>query len=163
MVNREVIDTHAKDFWKFASQTKGVCDIEDVYMDWAKTASIDINEFTETWKQVNLDILESFGIKNASLKGDVIRQMTNWLFGNKEEKKDEVEMPLDEAEGMGTSSITGEAPLPGETEDALPPPSSSAPAPEKGEPIKENNPAPIPEKNKEEEGKTSLIDSWIPS
>jgi len=65
MLDSKVIDEYTKDFWKYASTARGIHEIEDVYLDWAKTANIDINEFAAVWAMVNYDVNDAFGIKQS--------------------------------------------------------------------------------------------------
>jgi hypothetical protein len=67
MTLTEKVKNHTKDFWKYASRTEGIADIEDVFVDWAEKADITISDFFHVWASIHEDINNAFGIKTADV------------------------------------------------------------------------------------------------
>lgn len=61
------VQKFADNFWKYASDTKGILSIEDVYIDWANNSNMTIKEFGQVWSKIHDDISTKFGLKKADV------------------------------------------------------------------------------------------------
>lgn len=94
MLTKEHINIYSKDFWKYASKSVGINNVEDVFMDWAKQACINFGEFKGIWKIINADIDKAFSLDRTkealTFKSiDELSQLID-LVG----KKKEVNIPI---------------------------------------------------------------------
>jgi hypothetical protein len=61
------IQGFANNFWKYASNTKGVLAIEDAFINWANNSDMTIKEFGHVWSKIHDDIYTKFGLKKADI------------------------------------------------------------------------------------------------
>jgi len=122
MLNNKIIDAYAKDFWKFASTTKGTHQIEDIFFEWAKEANITFAEFEIVWGKVNADAYQAFGMKEAynkqQLLQDLIQNYNKYLFGIGKEE-DISAPPIIEEEQLPEEPIEEDKPEMSMDEDEL--------------------------------------------
>lgn len=118
MIEGKTVKEYSKSFWKFASQTQGVYQIEDVFLDWAKTAQLTLPLFRNVWSKINLDIDNAFSIKEADLKPytktkllqDLISNYNKYLFGIGREELDAGPITEEDLQNVSTE-IPEEAPM----------------------------------------------------
>ena len=73
-----ILESKAKEFWKYAGDYKGIANIEDVFVDWIKKTGYEIKEASNIWKKVSNDIMKAFNfdiIKTADATkavGDIV-------------------------------------------------------------------------------------------
>jgi hypothetical protein len=102
MTLTDKVKNHTKDFWKYASQTEGVADIEDVFVDWAEKADITISDFFHVWASIHEDVNNAFGIKTAdvSFSGnpDDLSKLLRQLYSQGEIGEDKsITAPIEES------------------------------------------------------------------
>lgn len=68
-LHSSILESKAKEFWKFASEYKGIANIEDVFIDWANKEKFSLKEATGIWQKVDEDIMENFGFSNNRFAG----------------------------------------------------------------------------------------------
>jgi len=54
------IESRSEEFWKYASNVKGVSTIEDVFIDWVEKENLSIKEVTDIWNKIGQDVLDAF-------------------------------------------------------------------------------------------------------
>ena len=64
-----IIESKTKEFWKFASEYKGIANIEDVFVDWANKEGCGLKEATSIWQKVDEDIMKNFGFSKNKFAG----------------------------------------------------------------------------------------------
>jgi len=90
MLSINSVEKHTKDFWKYASQTRGVLEIKDAFMDWAKDANIDLKAFQIIYASVNYDVNNAFDLRSAKMpKKEFLQQLMGKLF---EQSKNQQEL-----------------------------------------------------------------------
>ena len=61
------VQQFANNFWKYASNTKGVLALEDAYINWANNSGMTIKEFGHVWAKINDDVCNKYGLKKADI------------------------------------------------------------------------------------------------
>lgn len=67
MTANNSIQKFADDFWRYASNTKGIVAIEDAFINWAKNSNMTTREFSRVWARIHDDISTKFGLKKADI------------------------------------------------------------------------------------------------
>lgn len=59
-------------FWNYAKSISGVNTLDDVFVKWASAQNLPVNDLQSTWKKINNEVFESFGLKKStvSISGD---------------------------------------------------------------------------------------------
>jgi hypothetical protein len=60
------LEANIKDFWNFAKDYKKIANIEDVFLDWSKTADLDILTFKKVYENITETVSNLFGDKIAN-------------------------------------------------------------------------------------------------
>lgn len=89
------IEQYAKDFWKYASTTKGVHEIDDIFLDWSGKSDITINDFEQVWYKVSHDVADAFNIDNRTKKALTFKNVDEFLsLTDAIERKKEKGLPV---------------------------------------------------------------------
>lgn len=67
MTAENKVQAFADNFWKHASNTKGVVSLDDVYIDWANNSEMTMDEFKKVWAKIHDDINTKYGLKKADI------------------------------------------------------------------------------------------------
>ena len=114
MTAKDSIQKYANNFWKYASNTKGVIAIEDAFINWAHSSDMTIKEFSHVWAKIHDDISTKFGLKKADIsfsRTDDILELAELL---KNTGVEDVESVLNESLPAGEEALTPE-PGPGDS------------------------------------------------
>jgi hypothetical protein len=58
----------AQNFWKYASKSNAIDNIENIFIKWAGESKLSIDEFNSTYTEINNQINEFFGKKEANIR-----------------------------------------------------------------------------------------------
>jgi hypothetical protein len=129
------IQKFADNFWKFASDTKGILKIEDVYIDWANNSDMTVKEFGHVWSKIHDDINLKFGLKKADIsfsRTEDILELADMLRNTDIENIENVNLPETEEPITPEPNLT-EPTEPIEPTSTIPPETEPSPMEEGGE------------------------------
>ena len=59
------MEKHVKAFWNYIKEFRGTANLDNVFLKWAATKNLTLNDAQKVWQQVNRDIYATFGKKEA--------------------------------------------------------------------------------------------------
>lgn len=157
MISEDLRKTYVDDFWKYASQVKDVLYLEDAFIDWAMQSKIRVNDLKPIWANINDDVFQSFGLKQADVSFSRIEdlyELFDKLQNNEEDEIVQSQQPEIPSEELDMKDLLNKEIPPSPEEE---PPKNDLAPPK----IETEQPNIEPEGEKVEEGDLNLTESLL--